>query len=195
MRGEDEGFVRFAPMNELPEGEKAVAALRIDHDVIFAVRHCDKGVMRHAEAPPFRVIAGAIRNEVRLVRQRVNMILQRAKRHPRPDRHAEIHHMQVVTGEIDDAIALHVRDIGFADRPFLRRLPVVKLRAAGNLMDRQRQMLRDDGKRFAHALAGKAAAERIEPCGEIVNDHPFDGGEAPPRPLRDLPACPSCRCP
>ena len=80
--------------------------------------------------------------------------------------------MQIMPGKVDNTPAVHVRDIGLTDDPFLRRFPIIKRSAGWNLMNRQRQMVPDDGKRFTHAITGETAADWIEAGSKIVDGHP-----------------------
>ena len=76
-------------------------------------------VVRETESPPLFVVGGDVGYRIGLVFQRVEMLLQFGQRDGLVDRHRIADDVQVVLPEIDDPVALRVKDVGVADVPFL----------------------------------------------------------------------------
>ena len=70
--------------------------------------------------------------------------------------------MQVVAAEIDDPLAAGILHIGVADVPFARHRPVEHRGAAGDFVHIERDLLLQARQRLAKAVAGDAAADRVE---------------------------------
>jgi hypothetical protein len=75
---------------------------------------------------------------------------------------AVIHDVEIRIPEINDTLACWSSNVGVADVPLFRNSPVENRGSGRDFMDSQRNALPDAGKRAAKAVAGDAAADRIE---------------------------------
>jgi hypothetical protein len=85
--------------------------------------------------------------------------------------------MQVGDGEIDDALAGGVLDVGVRDVPFARDRPVENLRAGRQLRCLNGDVAPDDLQRLPNAIAGDAAADRKELGGERIHALAYSVGD------------------
>ena len=135
-------------------------------------------VLGEAEAPGLLVVRRAIGNPVGMLGQAVQVRLELRAREAAAHRRAVAHEMQVVAAEVDEPLAFRARDPGVAHAPFPRHGPIENRGAGRHLVHGQRDPLAQRLQRGAHAVAGEAAAERIEPRRERVHrgsGRGFDG--------------------
>jgi len=71
------------------------------------------------------------------------------------------HHVQVGRTEINNALAAAILDVCLANVPFLRDDPVEHLLAGWNFSNGEGNFLPQNLKRSADAVAGNAAADRV----------------------------------
>jgi hypothetical protein len=97
------------------------------------------------------------------------VLLELGQRHGGPHRHAVAEQVQVARLEVDDPLAGRVGHPGVADVPLARHRPVQHLGAGGDLVDLQAaELAADDLQGAAHAVAGDAAADRVELGDQLV---------------------------
>jgi hypothetical protein len=77
--------------------------------------------------------------------------------------------VQVGRTEIDNTFSAFILDICVADVPFFRNDPIEHLLAGWTFANGQGNLLTKNFKRFANAVAGNAAAYRIDFGGELVD--------------------------
>ena len=118
--------------------------------------------LREAEAPRLRVVARAVRNPVGAIRQRMEPRSQLIERHPRANRRAVAHDVQVVGSEVDDALAAFVPNPCVANVPLGRHCPVEHARSARHLVPFEREHPADHVEGLAYAVAGDAATDRMQ---------------------------------
>src|SRR5207248_5411264 len=91
-------------------------------------------------------------------------------------RHAVADDVQVRLLEVDDAAAVRRSDVRVPDVPFQRDRPVQHLRAGRHLVAVERDVLADDVEGLPRAVAGDAAADRVEPLDQCVQLFPGPQG-------------------
>ncbi len=148
---------------QAPRGEAG-----IDADLVAILAQRLQIPVPQTEAPGGAVVAGAIRDPVRMLGHAVQVWPQLGERHRLPHRHRVAHHMQIGLLEIDDAPALGVLDVGVLDVPLLRHLPIENRRAARNLVALQRDACPDQLERPANPVPGDAAADREQLAHELI---------------------------
>ena len=135
---------------------------RVDAHLVLGVGERVQLTLRQAESPGLPVVRRAIRDAIRALGQRVEVLLELRQGHPRPHRHAVADHMEIGFLEVHDAVAGGVLHPRVTDVPFVRDRPVEHRDAGRNLVEREWKTTADPAERFAHAVAGDAAAKRIE---------------------------------
>ncbi len=150
-------------------GEVAVRERGVDAHLVVALGQPVQGLLGQAEPPVGRVVAGAVRHPGGVVRQGVQVSAQLGQRHGRRHRHAVAEHVQAGRGEVDDPAAGGVGDVRVPDVPLLRHRPVEHLRPGRYLVHLQRNVLADDLQGGAHAVAGDAPAQRVQPLHQRVH--------------------------
>jgi hypothetical protein len=152
----------LARVDVLGIGQRTGRQRRIHARFVFAVRQRVEGALAHAEPPLLLVVRGPVRNEVRLIRQREDVLLQLGQRHAHMHGRGIVEHMQRVRPEVDDALPCSVLDVGVANGPLVGDGPVQNLGACR----RFRALNGDDAfdviERLANPGAGDAAADRID---------------------------------
>ena len=143
------------PVRQAPRLEGGVDP----HGVLAVLERLELLVL-HAESPRLRVVGRAVRDEVRLVGERVDVLLQLGQGHACVDRHAVAHDVEVAVREVDDAAPTGILDVGVSDVPFLRDGPVEDLGARRDLMQLQGDPFADPAKGLADPVAGDAPADR-----------------------------------
>ena len=159
----------------LPVSQRAVGQRGLNHHLVDARLQAFELTMGHAEPPVLLVVGGPVGDEIGLHRQGVDPALQVLERQARVDGDAVADDVQGVGSEVDDLSPLGIADVGTTNVPLPRHRPVEDGRAAWNLVDREVDKRRQSAKRFAHAVAGDAAADGIEiggKCMELLPD-PF----------------------
>ncbi len=76
MRRQEELVLCLAAMEIFSVGEASVFEARIDEDLVSPVRKLHELSVRKTKAPALLVVGRAIRNQVRLIRQRMYVFLQ-----------------------------------------------------------------------------------------------------------------------
>ncbi len=161
--GGEQELVRALPaLQVLAVGHRPVGQRRVDQHLVVALGQRGGQPMRQAEAPVLRPVAGAVGNEIGLIGQRKEVLAQLGKRHGFAHRHAVAHDVQIRVGEIDDGVAAGVLDVPGADVPLLRDRPVEHLRARRHLAHLEIDVAAHQAERRPDAVAGDAAADRIE---------------------------------
>ena len=125
--------------------------------------------VRQAEAPPPLVVRGDVRDRGGLVDQRVQVRLELGQRHGGVDRDRVADDVQVVLLEIDDPVAVLVKDVGIPDAPLGRHGPIEGTGAGGHLVDLQGEVLAEDAERLAHTVPGDAPGDREQAPRERVH--------------------------
>ena len=88
--------------------------------------------MRHAERPIVRVIGGSIGDQIRLLRQRVNVLFD-----------AVAHDVEVGLGKIDHLLACGILYVRITNVPLAGDRPVKDVCSGGNFVHLQRKMRSD----------------------------------------------------
>ena len=144
----------------------AVRKTGVDYNLIGLVAQSLELSMGNAKCPIFGIIGRSIRDEIGLIGQRIQMLLQFAKRQTLPHRNAVAHDVQVRSLEIDDLLASFVLDIGVADVPLAWNCPVEDGGPGRNFMDVQGNVRANFAQSLPYAVTGNAAAKRENPGGK-----------------------------
>ena len=160
--GDDHLLVRLPGDKQLAVEKFPRLQRGVDDDVVLALGEAVELSRGEAEAPVAAVVRRPVRNPVGVVGQGVQVRAELVERHPRPRRGAVAHQMQVVIREVHDAATVPIGDPGSADVPLVADRPVEHLRAAGHAHRLEWHGLAQDAQRLAHAVAGQAAAHRVE---------------------------------
>ena len=172
----------------LSVGQVAVFQRRVDATSYSASVKRRQLLGADAESPGLFVVRRLVRDPVRMLRQRVQVLSQLRQRDPLANRNAVAHDVQVGLPKVDDPVAVQILDPRIADVPLARHGPIKYLRAGRHLVNGQWQALLDVAERVPHAVSGDAATDRIELGNEAVTDL------RPPAAPRAAPAG-SCRLP
>jgi hypothetical protein len=125
--------------------------------------------MGHAEPPSPLVIGGYVRNGIGLFWQAMEVFLQFVEGHLPVYRFGIADYVQVVLGEVDDSSTRGVFDPGFINAPFLRDLPVHRLRSSGDLVNLHAwDATLKSVQRLPDAVAGKTTANGKELLYEAI---------------------------
>jgi len=143
---------------------------RVDAHLVEPVRKARQCVLAQAEPPVLPVVRRPVGDQVRLLRDRVEVLLQLCERHRRVHRRAVAHDVEAGVPEIHDPPAACVLDPGVADIPFLRHCPVERLRAGRDFADPDVDEPPERAERLPEALPRNAPADGIE-----LGDEPVHG--------------------
>jgi hypothetical protein len=141
----------------------------VDANFVVVFRHLFQLPVRETETPVFLVIRGTVRNQIRLLRQGVKVGSQLGQRHRALYRNAVVYDVQIVPAKINDPFAAGVLNVGIANVPFAGHSPVEDPGAAGNFVDVERYFLFQASQRLAEAVAGDAAANRVQLADQSKN--------------------------
>ncbi|KPV52094.1 hypothetical protein SE17_17495 [Kouleothrix aurantiaca] len=169
MAGNQDLVGAGAGQHKLAIAQVAGRERRVDAHLVGAVGQRVEIPLAQAEAPLALIIAGAVGHPIGMLGRCEQVRAQLAQRQRALHRLAVVQHMQVRLAEIDHALAAAVFDIGVANIPLVGHQPVEHGRARRNLMQRQRHVFLQDAQGFAHARAGDAAADRVEPRDQGVH--------------------------
>src|SRR5262249_741706 len=115
--------------------------------------------MRHAKSPVLGIIGGAIRNEVGLLRERVDVLTKLRERHVPVHGDTVAHDVQVRPGKVNDFFAAAILDIGVANVPLARDRPIKDLCARRHLMVLELNVRTNFTQGLSYAITGDAAAD------------------------------------
>src|SRR5947209_19625764 len=96
------------------------------------------------------------------------MRLELGRRQPRVNGHAVVDDMQIRLPEVNSPHAVTSLDVTVPDIPFLRHGPIEDLRSGGNFRAPDVDFRGKHTKRLPYAVAGDAAAYRVERADPIV---------------------------
>src|SRR2546430_2654245 len=116
--------------------------------------------MGHAESPVLRIIGGAIRDEVRLLRQCVDVLTKLRERYVPVHGDTVAYDVQIGPVKVNDFFAAAILDICIANVPLARDRPIEDLCARRHLMRFERNVRTNFTQRLSDAIAGDAAANR-----------------------------------
>src|SRR5262245_53217978 len=162
VREEQELLLARAANHALAVAETPGRQGAVDAYVVAPVPQSVEGALREAEAPALLVITRAVGNPVGMLGQRVQMRPELRQAERGLYRRAVTHHVQRVGAEIDHALAARVLDPRLADVPFVGDFPIEHRGSRGHFSQLERNAFADCCERLAHAVAGNAAADRIE---------------------------------
>ena len=162
----------------LAVGEAAVFKRGIDDGGVVARRQRLQRVVAHAKAPALGVVRRLVGDEVGLIGQRVDVLFQLIQGQHHIDGRRVAQDVQVRGAKIDHALTARVGDVGVGDVPLARDRPVEHGSARRHLGRLDVDVAAEDAERPAHAVAGDAAADRIELGGEVVDPLPHILGVA-----------------
>src|SRR6266545_5787345 len=157
-RDQDLVFARTR-QEALPEGQAPRFERGVDPDLVFTLGKLLEPLMLHAETPRLRVIGGAVRDQVGLVRERVDVLSKLGERHSRIHGDAVAHYVQVVVAEVDHAATARVLDEGAPDVPLLRDGPIEDLGACRDVMELERDPLADPIEGLPYPIPRDAPAD------------------------------------
>src|SRR5262249_36412548 len=141
----------------------------IDHNLIDVVFKALQQAMRQAETPVFVVIGGAVRDEIRLLRQGMEVFPQLPEAKASTHRHAIAYDVQVALGEIDNLAAVAFPNVGVPYVPLARYRPVKRLGPGRHLVDLDIGQGAKPCQSLAYAIASDAATDRVDFRGEGID--------------------------
>ena len=151
----------FALVQILAVGQKSIFKARVDEHLIGLVSQAFELTVRHAESPVLGIIGCSIGDQIRLIRQRVKMLLELGQRDPLSHGHAVAHDVQVRPSKVDNLFAPLILDVGVANVPLARDGPIEDRGPRRHLVHLKLDMRADLAQCLPHAIAGDAAANRI----------------------------------
>ena len=173
----DQDFLtRLARRHALRVAEASVLESGIDPHFVGVVGQGATLPIREAEAPCLVVVGGPVGNELGSLGQGVQVGPERREGHGRVHRYAVATDVEGVTPEVHHPLAAGVLHEGVTDVPLVGDDPVEDRRAAGHLDDLEGDVPSEDLEGAADALAGDAAADRIELLQE--RSHAFGGHDS-----------------
>ncbi|EKD82599.1 MAG: hypothetical protein ACD_39C01194G0002 [uncultured bacterium] len=126
--------------------------------------------MGQAETPAGLVIRGNVRYGVRLVRQRMQMLVKLLETHCFINRSRVRDYVQIVGTPVNHFSAVFIHYIGIGDVPFIRYLPVKCLGSRWYFKHFQaRQMLLDHRESLTDSISRYAAGNRENLRSKIIN--------------------------
>ena len=150
-------------------GDDAVLERGVDHGLVLAVLERLELPVRQAETPVLVVVRGSVRRHVRALRVGEEVLPELAQGQPLADGDAVAENVQVRVREVDDPLPVGPGEPRFPDVPLPRQRPVVDLCPTRHFGALERDLLLDQVERLPDAVAGEAAADRIEPLHELVH--------------------------
>src|SRR4051794_11079323 len=114
----------FTLMKMFPVGKEPIFKARIDDYLISLVLQALKLAVSHAKSPVIGIIGGAIRDQIGLLRQCVNMPLELSERDYPAHWHAVADDVQVRSGKINNLLATCIVDVGVANIPLAGNRPI-----------------------------------------------------------------------
>src|ERR1700751_5789832 len=109
----------------------------VDQNLIRVISQFFQLVVRKAKCPVLRIVRRSVRDEIGLIRQRVQMVLKLAQWHVTPYRNAVTHNVQVRARKIDNLFASYVLDVGVLDVPLTGNGPIEDGSSRWHLMNVQ----------------------------------------------------------
>ena len=135
---------------------------RINAYLVLVLCQTFEQAVRYAETPILAIVRGAIRNPIRLFENRREMRFEFCERNFSTKRRTVIEDVQIRLFEINNLVTGGIFDVRVADIPFVRHSPIQDLRSGRHLMDFNRNLTLKNFQRFTKAIAGDAAANRIQ---------------------------------
>src|SRR5258708_35588270 len=125
--------------------------------------------MTQAEAPVCVVVGRAVSNPIRVIGQGKQVRLEFIQRKYATYRNAVVENVQIRFLEVDDALTPGILDVGIGNVPLRGNSPIENLRAAGNFVNIQSNVLADDSQCAADTVPGNAPADRVQHRDQIVH--------------------------
>ena len=161
--GEHDLAPRLAGQHTVGEIDRAVVFPALDHRPIAPRLEGLTRRVAQAEPPTVAIIGRDIGNQVRLVRDRMQVRLQVFQIQLDIDRDGIVDHLHVGAVAVGDDLPVRSGQEGPGQGPFRGHDPVEHRRAAGDPVPTQRHISAEDVEAFAQARAGDTARDRKQP--------------------------------
>jgi hypothetical protein len=157
---EEDLVLRLARKQHLAVGDRSGGERRVDDDAIVARRERVQLSSAHAEPPPFLVVRGSVRDEIRIRGMREHVLPKLVEAQRRVDGRAVVQDVEARVGEVDHTLPVRPVDPGGPDVPLVRDDPVENMGPGRCLDDLERNVSADEPKRLTEPLARDAPTER-----------------------------------
>jgi hypothetical protein len=141
----------------------------VDTDVIVFICERRELALAEAEAPILTVVRRPVRDPIRMIGKREQMLPQFGHLKPGANRNAVADDMKVGSLEVDHSFAALVLDECVADVPLLWHRPIQYYGPGGDLVNVKRNTLRHTPERLPNAVSSDAPANGEELSDERVH--------------------------
>src|SRR6266513_638891 len=138
--------------DQLPVSKRAFLQLAVNENLVSAFFQHDSLAMRKAKTPTFFIDRCHPGNRIRLILQRMQMVLKFGKRDGPGYRSGVADHVQVILLEIDDLSPLGIKHERVPDVPLLWNGPIERFRPGRNFENRDGNGGLNNAERFTQAI-------------------------------------------